>query len=502
MLRKIRLTLAVVFFAIITLLFLDFTGTIHAWFGWMAKIQFLPAVLALNVGIIVLLILLTLVFGRVYCSVICPMGVFQDVISWLSGQRKKKKYRFSYSPAKNILRYTVLTLFVIAVIAGIGSFVALLAPYSSYGRIANNLFAPIYQWGNNVFAYFAERAESYAFYETSVWMKSLPTFVIAVVTFIAIVVLAWRNGRTYCNTICPVGTVLGFLSRFALFRISIDTEKCNACGLCSRKCKAACIDGKRHTVDYSRCVACMDCLDTCKHGAISYRWFKLETQTKNAEQTRSVDKEQINEARRSFLTATAILTTATTLKAQEKKVDGGLAAIEDKKIPKRAIPILPPGVLSARDFARHCTACQLCVSVCPNEVLRPSTDLMKLMQPEMSYERGYCRPECTKCGDVCPTGAIHPTTAADKSATQIGHAVWIKKNCIPLTDGVECGNCARHCPAGAIQMVPSDPQQEDSPKIPVVNTERCIGCGACENLCPARPFSAIYVEGHEMHRVI
>lgn len=502
MLRKIRLTLAVVFFAIITLLFLDFTGTIHAWFGWMAKIQFLPAVLALNVGIIVLLILLTLVFGRVYCSVICPMGVFQDVISWLSGQRKKKKYRFSYSPAKNILRYTVLTLFVIAVIAGIGSFVALLAPYSSYGRIANNLFAPIYQWGNNVFAYFAERAESYAFYETSVWMKSLPTFVIAVVTFIAIVVLAWRNGRTYCNTICPVGTVLGFLSRFALFRISIDTEKCNACGLCSRKCKAACIDGKRHTVDYSRCVACMDCLDTCKHGAISYRWFKQETQTKNAEQTRSVDKEQINEARRSFLTATAILATATTLKAQEKKVDGGLAAIEDKKIPKRATPILPPGVLSARDFARHCTACQLCVSVCPNEVLRPSTDLMKLMQPEMSYERGYCRPECTKCGDVCPAGAIHPITAADKSATQIGHAVWIKKNCIPLTDGVECGNCARHCPAGAIQMVPSDPQQEDSPKIPVVNTERCIGCGACENLCPARPFSAIYVEGHEMHRVI
>lgn len=502
MLRKIRLTLAVVFFVITTLLFLDFTGTIHAWFGWMAKIQFLPAVLALNVGIIVLLILLTLVFGRVYCSVICPMGVFQDVISWLSGQRKKKKYRFSYSPAKNILRYTVLTLFVIAVIAGIGSFVALLAPYSSYGRIANNLFAPIYQWGNNVFAYFAERAESYAFYETSVWMKSLPTFVIAVVTFIAIVVLAWRNGRTYCNTICPVGTVLGFLSRFALFRISIDTEKCNACGLCSRKCKAACIDGKRHTVDYSRCVACMDCLDTCKHGAISYRWFKQETQTKNAEQTRSVDKEQINEARRSFLTATAILATATTLKAQEKKVDGGLAAIEDKKIPKRAIPILPPGALSARDFARHCTACQLCVSVCPNEVLRPSTDLMKLMQPEMSYERGYCRPECTKCGEVCPAGAIHPITAADKSATQIGHAVWIKKNCIPLTDGVECGNCARHCPAGAIQMVPSDPQQEDSPKIPVVNTERCIGCGACENLCPARPFSAIYVEGHEMHRVI
>ena len=498
MLRKIRLTLAVLFFTFITLLFLDFTGTLHTWFGWMAKIQFLPAVLALNVGVILLLVVLTLVFGRVYCSVVCPLGVFQDVVSWISGRRKKGKYRFTYSPAKNVLRYGVLALFVIALIAGIGSFVALLAPYSSYGRIVSNLFAPIYGWGNNVLAYLAERADSYAFYETSVWLKSLPTFIIAVVTFIVISVLAWRNGRTYCNTVCPVGTVLGFLSRFSLLRITIDKEKCNACGLCSRKCKAACIDGKSHTVDYSRCVACMDCIDTCKHGAISYRLRRR----KDNSIKQSVDAKQIDDARRSFLTATALVATTAALKAQEKKVDGGLAIIEDKKIPERATPIVPPGALSARHFAQHCTACQLCVSVCPYEVLRPSTDLMKLMQPEMSYERGYCRPECTKCGDVCPAGAIHPITVADKSATQIGHAVWVKQNCVPLTDGVECGNCARHCPTGAIQMVPSDPADAASPKIPVVNAERCIGCGACENLCPARPFSAIYVEGHEVHRVV
>ena len=498
MLRKIRLTLAVQFFTFITLLFLDFTGTLHTWFGWMAKIQFLPAVLALNVGVILLLVVLTLVFGRVYCSVVCPLGVFQDVVSWISGRRKKGKYRFTYSPAKNVLRYGVLALFVIALIAGIGSFVALLAPYSFYGRIVSNLFAPIYGWGNNVLAYLAERADSYAFYETSVWLKSLPTFIIAVVTFIVISVLAWRNGRTYCNTVCPVGTVLGFLSRFSLLRITIDKEKCNACGLCSRKCKASCIDGKNHTVDYSRCVACMDCIGTCKHRAISY---KLRRQ-KGTVAKQPVDAKQIDDARRSFLTATALVATTATLKAQEKKVDGGLAIIEDKKIPERATPIVPPGALSVRDFAHHCTACQLCVSACPNEVLRPSTDLMKLMQPEMSYERGYCRPECTKCGDVCPAGAIRPITAAEKSATQIGHAVWVKQNCVPLTDGVECGNCARHCPTGAIQMVPSDPADAASPKIPVVNAERCIGCGACENLCPARPFSAIYVEGHEVHRVV
>lgn len=503
MLRKIRLILAVLFFLSITALFLDFTGTVHAWLGWMAKIQFLPAVLALNVGVILLLVVLTWVFGRIYCSVICPLGVLQDVISWISGRRKKKKFRFSYSPEKKILRYGVLAIFLIALIAGIGSVVALLAPYSSYGRIAQNLFAPLYQWGNNGLAYLAERADSYAFYETEVWMRSLPTFLIALVTLVVLAVLAWKNGRTYCNTICPVGTVLSFFSRFALFRPVMDTDKCKNCGLCARKCKAACIDLTHHTIDYSRCVDCMDCIDTCKHQALQYRLYKrAQDKTDPQPQANGEPKETVDQGRRSFLTATALVTATAALHAQEKKVDGGLAVIEDKKAPERKTPIVPPGAWSARHFAQHCTACQLCVSVCENHVLRPSTDLVRLMQPEMSYERGYCRPECTRCSEVCPAGAIRPITRAEKSSIQIGHAVWIKKNCIPLTDGVECGNCARHCPNGAIQMIPSDARNPESLKIPAVNVERCIGCGACENLCPARPFSAIYVEGHKAHSIV
>lgn len=190
------------------------------------------------------------------------------------------------------------------------------------------------------------------------------------------------------------------------------------------------------------------------------------------------------------------------LRHKRKKLTVGWLSSKIRKYPNARQESYLPGALSIRHFAQHCTACQLCVSVCPNEVLRPSSGLLTLMQPEMSYERGYCRPECTRCADGCPAGAIRPISKADKSSTQIGHAVWIKKNCIPLTDGVECGNCARHCPAGAIQMVPSDAANPQSLKIPVVNTERCIGCGACENLCPARPFSAIYVEGHEIHRTL
>lgn len=493
MLRKIRIALASLCFVLITLLFLDFTGTWHTWFGWLAKIQFLPAVLALNLGVVVFLILLTLLFGRVYCSVICPLGVMQDIFAWFG--RKSKKNRYTYSPAKSVLRYTVLGIFVVALIAGVGSVVALLAPYSSYGRIAQNLLAPFWAWGNNLFAYIAERADSYAFYEKEVWLKSLPTFIIALVTVVCLAILAWRNGRTYCNTICPVGTVLGFFSRFSWMKPVIDTDKCVNCGLCGRNCKAACIDTKNHTIDYSRCVSCMDCLEKCHTHAIRYgRMKKAEPVTP--------ENKTVDTSRRTFLTGVGVLAATAAVQAQEKTVDGGLAAITDKKIPARATPIVPPGAQSLRHMAQHCTGCQLCVSVCPNDVLRPSTKLTTLMQPEASYERGYCRPECVKCSEVCPAGAILKITPADKSAIQIGHAVWVKDNCVPLTDGVECGNCARHCPTGAITMVASDPEDPYSPKIPAVNTELCIGCGACENLCPARPFSAIYVEGHTHHRTI
>lgn len=496
MLRKIRISLAALFFVSITALFLDFTGTIHAWLGWTSQIQFLPALLALNVAVIVVLVAITLLIGRVYCSVICPLGIFQDIVSWISGKRKKKKYRFSYSPEKKWLRYGVLALFVIAFIAGIGSIVALLAPYSSFGRIVSNLFAPIYQLGNNILAYFAERADSYTFYETEVWIKNVPTFIIAAMTMIVLIVLAWRNGRTYCNTICPVGTILGLLSRYSLFRIVIDKEKCNSCGLCSRKCKAACINGKEHSVDYSRCVACMDCIDTCKHGAISFtrKCKNTESKLSKTSETKTTDS-----GRRNFLSIGVAVAATSIIKAQEKKVDGGLAVIEDKQVPQRGTPIFPAGAKSAKNFAQHCTACQLCVSACPNGVLRPSTGFMSLMQPEMSYERGYCRPECTRCSHVCPTGAIKPITKEEKSSIRIGHVVWIKKNCVPLTDGVECGNCARHCPAGAITMIPSVAGDDNSVKIPAINEALCIGCGACENLCPSRPFSAIYVEGHQVH---
>ena len=496
MLRKIRIVLAAVMLIGITWLFVDFTGTARHLFSWMAKLQALEAILALNVAVMVGLAVLTLVFGRIYCSVICPLGIMQDVFGWLG--KKVKKNRYTYSKEVKWLRYPLLIVFIIALLAGIGTLFQLLAPYSAFGRIATNLLQPVWQAGNNVLASIAEYYDSYAFYHTNIWLRALPSLVISIVTLVILAVLAWRNGRTYCNTICPVGTFLSFFSRFSFLKIHFDVEKCKNCSLCTKNCKTSCIDFKTHSVDATRCVVCGDCIESCKFGALSYS--RKSRGSRNSRNTGDSSSEV--EGRRTFLLSSALLTTAAIAQKKDKLMDGGLAEIQDKVAPKRQTPIAPPGSGSRANLEQHCTGCQLCISECPNEVLRPSDDLWHLMMPVMSYERGYCRPECNRCSQICPAGAIKPITVEDKASTQIGHAVFIKKNCVVLRDEVECGNCASHCPTGAIEMVPSDPNDEESPYIPAVNEARCIGCGACENLCPARPHSAIYVEGHEQHKEI
>ena len=258
----------------ITLLFLDFTGTFHHWFGWMPKVQFLPALLALNFIVVAVLLLITLVFGRIYCSVVCPLGVMQDLLARL--RRKRNKY--SYSKAVSWFRYTMLVVMVAAFLAGAGALVALLAPYSSFGRIATHLLQPLWMMGNNLFASIAENADSYAFYRVDVWMCGMPTFLIALVTFIVIAILAWKNGRTYCNTICPVGTLLGFFARFSWLKVFFDEEKCRNCSQCSKNCKAACIDYKTHSVDYSRCAyPCIVVLSFLLISSIRRRKFQFVT---------------------------------------------------------------------------------------------------------------------------------------------------------------------------------------------------------------------------------
>ena len=508
MLKKIRLTLAIIFWVLITWLLVDFTGTAHAYLGWMAKIQFIPALLALNVGALLFVVTLTLLMGRIYCSVICPLGVMQDVIAFF----RRKKNRYSYSPAKNTLRLTVLVVAFAILVANVGWLAGLVFPYSIYGRIVSNCMAPLYKLANNGLAAIAEHYGSYAFYEVNVWVKSISALIVALLSWGIIAVLAWKNGRTWCNTICPVGTLLGFISKKSYYKMTIDAEKCKNCHKCDHNCKASCIDIDTHTVDLSRCVVCGNCVDQCQHDALHFTSFTPNPSPKKGE-----------EGRRAALASVAMLAGTAIAKAQAKvepkTTDGGLADIVKKEKPKREKLITPPGSLSIRNLRTHCTACQLCIDACPNDVLRPSSSLDRFLQPEVSFERGYCRPECTRCSEVCPTSAIQPVTVEQRTAIQVGHAVWTRDLCVPVKDEKPCGLCARKCPAGAIQMVPlqagvhqdgwrwRDADNNEIPRekvllIPVVNEEKCIGCGACENLCPSSPISAIYVEGHEVHKEI
>ena len=547
MLRKIRITLALIFAAGITLLF---CGIGSGWWGWMARIQFLPSCLALNFGAIALILLLTFVFGRLYCSVICPLGVYQDLVVFLrrsygriADRRRAARLKamkdkglkptavkpsaakvFGYRKEHTVVRYAVLAFALVCAFTSLQFLLALIAPYSAYGRMihaAAGLFG-----ADGVGA---------------------PLAVTAAVTFAVITFLAWKRGRAYCNTICPVGTALSLVSRFSLFRPVIDESKCIACGRCYKRCKAGCIDGQAHRIDYSRCLVCFDCLDNCTEGALKYRFVGLRgagmgpvsgsasgkggTQDKpdgakgsahrdgtgsgkaaegatgstdigragtgSGRAGSSASAAPADTSRRAFLTTAAVAGAALTLGAQNKRLDGGLAPVIDKQAPARSERLVPPGALSVRNFYDRCTACQLCVSNCPGGVLRPSTDLGHFLQPQMGYENGYCRPECTKCGELCPAGAISPISREEKTTVKIGTARVDLELCFAANGKENCGNCARHCPSGAIRMVD---RHSDGRRIPVVSEEQCTGCGACEFLCPSRPISAITVDGLSIHR--
>ena len=269
----------------------------------------------------------------------------------------------------------------------------------------------------------------------------------------------------------------------------IDADKCRNCKLCEKRCKSSCISVENHKIDYSRCVVCLDCLDECKHDALHFRF-------RYAKKAQTGDN-----GRRDFIkTGAAALGSVAlgSIAAEQKALAGSLQNSKDAVLRN---PIKPAGAQSLKHFSDHCIACQLCVGACPNNVLTPSSNPATLMQPEMVFTRGYCRPECTRCSNVCPAGAIKPVSMEEKTAISVGFAVVDYELCVADREEASCGNCARHCPAGAIRLVHKNPEDKESARIPVVNTEKCIGCGACEYNCPAKPVKAIQIEGRDVHIV-
>jgi len=412
------------------------------------------------------------------------LGVLQDMLSRLG-----RKRRFYFSKGRPRLRACALLVFLLAFLTGASLLFSLLEPYSAFGRITANLLAPAWQSGSNLLAFISERAGNFAVGPTPVWQKGLSSLVAATATLGVISGLAIRSGRTWCNTFCPVGAVLGFLHGFALFRFRMDPEKCTRCGVCAASCKASCINAANTLMDAGRCVACFNCLGACRNRAISYTPLR-QTGLNTVRKAAGPDL-----ARRAFVAAgLGIFGFPAVVAARnpdEKPPD-----LTRKKRPARETPVTPPGSSGLRAFMERCTGCQLCVSACPNQVLSAVDSGSNTLRPAMSFERGFCRVNCVSCSTLCPTGAIRPITMEQKSAIQIGRAIVDGERCIIETDKVACTACSRACPTGAAALA----GKEDGPKRLAVNPERCIGCGACEYVCPVRPLAAVRVEGNLEHR--
>jgi ferredoxin len=453
---------------------------------------------------------LTLVFGRVYCSVICPLGILQDAISRISAKiRCVPPYWLPFRKPHNALRHAILAATIVALAVGWGGLaVTWLDPYSNFGRIVSTFFRPAAVAINNIAASITTTfGYPTAVPHVDVGFAAVGALLPPLVIFIAIILMASVHGRLWCNTICPVGTLLGLISRRSLWRIDIDKGACVKCANCLHACKAQCIDLRVGEIDFSRCVACYDCISVCSEGGVKYRKRGLVAKrstdfSPNDEISNGIVRSRIpaNVRRRSFIAvaATSVLTTVLARDTSASDEDSHAKDNGTERLDKPDV-VAPPGGHSTACLLAQCTACQLCVSACPSHVIEPAVlhygSLVGLMKPRLDFNKGFCNINCTVCTDVCPDGALTPLTPEAKQTTRIGLAYIALPRCIIVKDGTACGACAECCPTAALQMksVPNYPEP-----VPVVDERYCIGCGACQYACPTFP-KAIVVSGLATH---
>jgi ferredoxin len=520
LLRYTRITIEAIAALLMTALLVDYSmGAAHI-AGWLARIQFLPACLSVSICAIAFWLAATLIFGRVYCSSVCPMGALQDLLAHIPTFSTKRKlpyrHRRRFSRGNNSIRIGALCLFA-ACLLGVTSITSFIEPYTAYSRIAVYIIKPIAGSIENLVASLGEFTGLWTIAVVNVSVISITGLAIAAVTLIIIAYISVKHGRLFCNTLCPVGSALGVISRYSIFHMDIDTDKCINCHKCVRVCKAECIDGTDHVVDSSRCVVCFNCIDACNDDAIHYttRRKRLSIPMMQRIKELSPEREEVATSgidsntrtgndtstptidRRRFLTiGTLALTSAIVAKAvkpEENKIKP-IQLDNSHRTPIRHVT--PPGATSRNSFFEHCTGCGLCISHCTSQVLRPATSEYghrHPLVPVMDFDNAWCYQNCNRCTTLCPTGAIRPLTRDEKHKFVNGLASVELNDCISAA-GSPCGACSRRCPTGAITMATNSDQ---SGMCPAIDQTRCIGCGACEYICPASPVKAIVINGKQ-----
>ena len=438
-----------------------------------SRMQIVPAIAACATTWLVIWLVATLIFGRVYCSTICPCGALMELIAWIS---RPRKWHYSFAAPSTRLRYSILVIVVICALFGFSAVVSLSDPYSTFARIVTAAYRPA--------------------------AIGVAGVTVAAATLILIIIFSRRRGRIICNTICPVGTMLGTMSKISLYHADVNTDLCVNCRKCADVCPAQCIDLNDHVIDPMRCVVCFNCMDVCPNDAIRYRRGRHQLSIPmmqrvagregvsaiKAEPTEPSSMSRVD--RRTFLLALTGAGTAGT----------GFAAAGSHRYVEgstRLIPlnyVTPPGTSSREDFLRRCTACGTCISACPTGVLTASTKqygVRHALTPVMDFDKSYCDFSCVKCTEVCPSHALSTLTTAEKHNFPIGRARVCATNCILYENNVHCGRCAKACPKRAISII----RDSDGRRSPHVEPELCIGCGRCANVCPAEPYRAIVIEG-------
>lgn len=498
MLRKIRITISILVISLISFFIVDFAGLLPMQLHFLEEIQLIPALLALNWVVIISLVVLTFIFGRIYCSSVCPLGIWMDISSrirkWTSSKKKKKK--FKYTKALNLWRYGFLALTLIAFLSGFSLLVGLLDPYSAFSRIVVHVFKPAYLAGHNLFEWIFSRFGNHEFLPVGIYVMSISSLVIALFTLVLVSVMAWRNGRIYCNTVCPVGTTLGLISKYSILQIKFTPSNCTSCGKCARVCKASCIDVKKMKVDADRCINCYNCTEVCGDNALHYQpvWKKQAFDQAQSSENKKVSKKP--NSRRKFLQTAGMTVLATGTLLADRKLGPVTSTLEHKRK-----PVLPPGALNFDKFSQQCTSCHLCITKCPTQVIRPAYyeyGLSGMMQPVMDFKTQYCDYTCTMCTDVCPTDALSPLTEEIKKKTQIGLVQLQLSDCVVQKHNKHCTACSDICPTAAVVAMP----YQDALFIPEIDPAICVGCGACESVCPAKPLKAIWVDGLNHHQII
>ncbi len=493
-LKNIRVGVSLVFFVLISLLFLDPWNKIPTEFtNYVLALQLIPALLKIlfytgvtTIGLI-LIILLTIAFGRVYCSTLCPIGTLQDIVIY-SKRKIKRLARFEFKKSPFTYHYLFFILLTVFTVAGSTTLLNLFEPFSNYGRILTNTAEPLIILANNFISNILGDFQFYMVYALPLRKISLDILAIPILFLALIVYMSYSHGRLFCNSLCPAGAILGLISRFSVFKIVINEATCNECGACEKACKANCIESETKRIDFASCIGCFNCIKSCPTSGVVYAGIKLRNTPPAGA--------SFDSGRRKFFKYNVLPVAASAIPAIS--ITDTVATNRSGFQNARRYPISPPGSISIDHFKSLCTACHLCVTACPTHVLYPTLfdyGLDGILQPKLNYDASFCNYDCNICTLICPSGAILPVDVAAKKLIQIGRTHFVKEDCVVIDKKKECAACAEHCPTKAVRMVP----YEGKLKLPELNNNFCTGCGACEYACPTTPRKAIYVRRNEVH---